>query len=156
MMTDPESGNFVGVGESSTYNILKHLTFLRPRSLKEFPKNGIYKQIPIEWILHKHDFKMLSQAHQNGSVDIFLILNQKRIAIRVQGDGHGEFLKGLGKAKHDKVQKGLLQKYCDVVDVEKRECPNVFKERVTEVAKKEIISSFNTANVLIPLSQEMT
>lgn len=154
MMTDPESGNFVGAGESSTYNILKHLTLLKPRSLKEFHKNGIYKQIPIEWVIHKHDFNLLSEPHQKGSIDLFLVLNQKKIAIRVQGKGHGEFLKGIGKAQYDKVQKAILQKYCSVVDIEFRECPNVFKERVTNNAINEIINSFKTANVMIPIAGE--
>ena len=155
MQVDYESQNFVGVGESSTYNILKHLTLLRPRSLKEFPKNGIYKQVPIEWIIHKHDFEMLSEPHKKGSVDIFLVLNQKKIAVRVQGEGHGEFLKGLGKAKHDKVQKDLLLKYCDVIDIEKRECPNIFKERVTTLAENEIKNSFKTANVMFQLLERL-
>lgn len=154
MMTDYESGNFQGSGESATYNILKHLTLLKPRSLKEFPKNGIYKQVPIEWILHKHDFQMLSEPHQKGSVDLFLILDQKRIAVRVQGKGHGSGLKGLGKAKHDKVQFSILKKYCDVVDILIQECPNIFKERITTNAENEVISSFKTSNVMIPISQE--
>lgn len=154
MQVDYESQNFVGEGESSTYNILKHLTLLKPRSLKEFPKNGIYKQIPIEWVIHKHDFNLLSEPHQKGSIDLFLVLNQKKIAVRVQGKGHGEFLKGLGKAKHDKVQAEIIKKYCSLVDIELRECPNVFKERVTNNAINEIINSFKTANVMIPISGE--
>lgn len=151
MQVDYESQNFVGLGESATYNILKHLTLLKPRSLKEFPKNGIYKQVPIQWVLHKHDFNLLSESHQKGSIDLFLVLNQKKIAIRVQGSGHGEFLKGIGKAQHDKVQKKILEKYCSVVDIEKRECPNVFKERSSNNAINEIINSFKTANVMIPV-----
>lgn len=154
---DYESQNFVGAGESSTYNILKHLTLLKPQSLRDFKsgKNGIYKQVPLEWVIHRHDFKMLSEAHQKGSIDLFLILNQKRIAVRVQGNGHGNFLKGLGKAKHDKVQADLIRKYCNLVDVLIQECPNVFKERVTNNAINEIINSFKTANVMIPVSQEI-
>ena len=145
------SQNFIGAGESATYNILKHLTNLQYRSLKEFPKSGIYKQVPLEWIIHKHDYNMLSKAHQKGSIDLFIILNQKRIAIRVQGSGHGEGLKGIGKAKHDLVQEKLIKKYCQLVDIKKIECPNIFKERVTEQAKLEIIESFKTAGVMIPV-----
>lgn len=153
MQVDYESQNFLGKGESATYNILKHLTLLKPRSLKEFPKNGIYKQVPLEWIISKHDFNILSQAHQKGSIDLFLILNQKYVAVRVQGNGHGNFLKGLGKSKHDKVQADLIKKYCSLVDVLIQECPNVFKERVTNNAVNEIINSFKTANVMIPVSE---
>ena len=145
------SNNYIGAGESATYHILKQLTNLQLRSLKEFPKSGIYKQVPLEWIIHKHDFDMLSQAHKKGSIDLFLIVNQKQVAVRVQGSGHGQGLKGIGKAKHDLVQEKLIKKYCSLVDIHKRECPNIFKERVTEQAKLEIIESFKTANVMIPM-----
>lgn len=143
--------SFIGAGETATYNILKHLTGLHPRSLKEFPKTGIYKQVPLEWVIHKHDFDMLSQAHKKGSIDIFLIVNQIKIAVRVQGNGHGEGLKGLGKVKHDTVQANLIKKYCSLVDIQKRECKEIFKERVTQEAQNEIIESFKTAGVMIPV-----
>ena len=145
------SDNYIGVGESATYHLLKQLTKLPYRSLKEFGKSGIYKQVPLEWIIQKHDYNMLSEAHQKGSIDLFIVLNQKKIAVRVQGDGHGKGLKGLGKAKHDAVQEKLIKKYCSLVDIHKRECPNIFKERVTEEAKMEIIESFKTAGVMIPV-----
>ena len=141
--------DFIGAGEHATFNILKHLTNLHYKSLKEFGSNGIYKQVPLEWIIHKHDYNLLSDAHKKGSIDLFIILNQKRIAIRVQGNGHGKGLKGLGKVRHDTVQEQLIKKYCSLVDIQIRECPNIFKERVTEQAKEEIISSFKTAGVMI-------
>lgn len=146
-----ESGNLVGAGEVATFNILKYLTNLKPKSLKQFPENGIYKQVPLEWLIHKHDFNILSDPHKKGSIDILLVVNQIKIAVRVQGKGHGQGLKGMGKAKHDLVQEKLLKKYCSLVDVHLRECPNVFKERVTENAINEIKSSFKTANVFIPV-----
>ena len=143
--------DFVGAGEHATFNILKHLTNLHYRSLKEFGSNGIYKQVPLEWVIHKHDYNMLSDAHKKGSIDLFIIFNQRRIAVRVQGRGHGQGLKGLGKSRHDKVQSDLIKKYCGLVDVLLIECPNVFKERVTQVSIDEIVSSFKTAGVLIPV-----
>lgn len=157
MQIDYESQNLVGAGESSTYNILKHLTGLKPQSLRDFKlqRNGIYKQVPLEWIIHKHDFNLLSDAHKKGSIDLFLINNGKKIAVRVQGKGHGIGLKGLGKAKHDKVQQNIIKKYVELVDILFIECPNVFKERVSENAVNEIISSFKTSNVLIPIAREL-
>ena len=120
--------------------------------MKEFPRNGIYKQVPIDWIIPKGQFAVLSEVHQKGSIDIFLLLNQIRIAVRVQGSGHGEFLKGIGKAKHDDVQENLIKNYCEVVNIEKRECKNIFKERVTNEAINEIVCSFKTAKVIIPIA----
>ena len=145
------SNNYIGLGESATYHIIKHLTNLPLRSLKEFPKSGIYKQVPLEWIIHKHDYEMLSQAHKKGSIDIFIILNQIQIAVRIQGSGHGEGLKGMGKVKHDTVQANLIKKYCSLVDVHKRECRELFKDRVTNAAEMELIESFKTAGVMIPV-----
>lgn len=161
MEIDYDSKNFIGAGEHATYNILKQLTLLIPRGLKEFPKNGIYKQIPLEWIIHKQDYAILSQAHKKGSIDLLLVYNQKRIAVRVQGAGHGEgekhhgrySLKGVGKSKHDSVQAGIIKKYCSLVDIIPRECPNIFKERVSENAKTEIIESFKTFDVMIPVAE---
>ena len=143
--------HLIGKGEDATFHILKHLTGLQYKSLKEFGKSGIYRQVPISFIISKLDYKLLSEPHQKGTLDLFIILNQKKVAVRVQGNGHGQFLKGLGKAKHDDVQEKLLKEYCEVVNIEKRECPEVFKERVTGNAIKEIISSFKTAGVLIPV-----
>lgn len=145
------SQNFIGKGEQATYHILKHLTKLQPRGLKEYPKSGLYKQVPLEWLIHNHDYKCLSNAHQKGSIDILIRLNQKVIAVRVQGPGHGKGLKGLGKAKHDKVQYDLLKKYVEVVDIKEIECKEIFKERITEKSENEIIDSFKTAGVLIPV-----
>ena len=151
MKQDYETSNFIGAGEHATFNILKQLTNLNQRSLKEFPKSGLYKQVPIEWLLPKKEYVELSEAHQKGSIDIFIVFNQIRIAVRVQGKCHGEGLKGLGKAKHDLVQEKLIKKYCSLVDIKKIECPNIFKERVTNQAIQEVIESFKTAKVMIPV-----
>lgn len=146
-----ESGNIIGAGEDATFHIIKYLTNLKSKTLKQFPENGVYRQVPLEWLIHKNDYNLLSDAHKKGSVDILIVFNQIKIAVRVQGKGHGQFLKGLGKAKHDEVQKKLIKKYCNLVDIHLRECPNVFKERVTEVAINEVRDSFKTENVLIPV-----
>lgn len=151
MQQDLETNNFIGKGELATLHILKHLTKLQIRGLKEYPKSGLYKQVPIQWLIHSHDYKMLSEAHQKGSIDIVIILNQKQIAVRVQGPGHGKGLKGLGKVKHDKVQYDLLKKYIEVVDIQEIECKEIFKDRINETSEAEIISSFKTAGVLIPV-----
>jgi hypothetical protein len=88
------------------------------------------------------------------SIDIFILYNGKKIAVRVQGKGHGKGLQGLGKVRHDTVQAKLIKKYCSLVDIHISECPNIFKERATEIAKNEIIDSFKTANVFIPVVKE--
>lgn len=160
MTVDLESGNFVGIGEASTITILKELTGLPQvyRKLFFITEQGIFTQIPIKWILGSEDLTNLSEAHLKGSIDIFIKTNDSSIAVRVQGKGHGAgqkhhgrySLKGIGKAKHDDVQKRILERYCQVVDVEFQECPNIFKERVNEKSVQEIMDSFKTARVPIP------
>ena len=150
---DLEINNIIGAGEDATFQILKHLTRLHPKSLKEFKSgsSGIYRQVPLEWVIPRKEFKLLSEAHQKGSIDLFILLNQKRVAIRVMGRGHGEYLKGLGKVKHDQVQAELIKQTCELVDIKRIECPSVFRERVTNTAIEEIKNSFKTFGVLIPV-----
>ncbi len=151
MKQDFETGNFIGAGESATFNILKHLTHLHYRSLRDFGRNGIYRQVPIDWVLHRNDLKDMSEAFKKGSLDFFIIFNQRKIAVRVQGNGHGKFLKGIGKSRTDKIQANLLKQYYDVVDIELINSRHVFKDEVTQEAIQEVIDSFKTAGVMIPV-----
>ena len=151
MRTDYETNNLIGHGEDVAFEILKNITHLKYRTLKQFPLyDGIYRQVPIQWIISQTEYDTLSQAHKNGSIDIFIKLNQRKVCVRIQGKGHGESLKGLGKAQHDKVQKDILKKYCEVVDVNHNECKELFKDRLTEQSTKELVTSFLTARVEIP------
>lgn len=145
------NSEFIGAGETATFNILKMLTKLNYKSLKEFPNIGIYKQVPISWLLPRKEYKFLSEPHRKGSIDILLISKSGKIAVRVQGKGHGMGMKGAGKSKHDAVQRNMLSPYCQVVDIKLIECPEIFKERTTNKATEEIISSFKTEGVLIPV-----
>lgn len=151
MRLDYETGLLIGKGEDTVLKILENFTHLKPRGLKHFPLlNGVYRQIPIQWVMPQQEFEELSQPHKNGSIDLFIIFNQVKIAIRVQGTNHGMGLKGIGKAQHDKVQKIILEKYCKVVDINYVECKEIFKERVNEKSINELTNSFLTAKVDIP------
>ena len=151
MKLDYETGNFVGAGEDSAFEILKNITHLKYRSLKHFPYyDGIYRQVPIQWIISQTEFDTLTQSHKNGSIDLYIKLGQRKVAIRIQGKNHGIGLRGIGKAQHDTVQKQILSKYCEVVDVNYIECKELFKDRVNEKAVKELTNAFNTCKVGVP------
>ena len=152
MRQDFETDNYIGAGEVATLHILKHLTGLQHVSLKKFGiMNGIFTQVPIEWIMSQRNLELLSKMHRRSSVDLFIQLNQIRIAVRVQGEGHGFGLRGIGKAKMDNIQRLYLQDSgVQVVDIKLIECKEVFKERVTNKAINEVIESFRTDKVLIP------
>ena len=153
MRQDLESGNLMGKGEDASFNILSQLTGLPYQGLKFFSKNydGIYKQVPISWIVSHQEFKQMSEAHKKGSLDLFIIIKPDiRIAVRIQGSGHGDGLRGIGKAKHDSVQEKILKQFCQVVNVHKRNCPMIFKDKVNGIAIEEMINSFRESKVMIP------
>lgn len=153
--------SFIGSGEKASIEILKQMTNLPERHNKDFHKysNGLYKQLPLKEVIHEHDYNLLSTEHKKGTIDIFLVLNQVKIAIRVQGKGHGMgekhhgrySLRGIGKVKHDKVQEDLIKKYNLLVDVDFRECKTLFTDIVNDKSKKELIDSFKTAKISIPV-----
>ena len=164
-MSVTDKGNLVGAGEVATVNILGYLTKLPIYATnKHFGNPGIFTQIPINWLYSKSQMINMKQEMLNSSIDIFIIYKAPdnsliMIAVRVQGKGHGMGEKHHGryslknpiKVQEDKLQKQLLQdQKINVVDIEFRECPNVFKERTNQLAINEIISSFKTAGVMIP------
>lgn len=149
-MIDYNTGNFIGAGEKSAFMIISNLTnlpFVEQNKLFFSTRSGIFKQIPIQYLLNSDDLTDLSEAHKKGSIDICMKINDMIIAVRIQGKGHGEGLKGIGKARHDKVQKRIISKYCQVVDILHQECIELFKENVNETSVKEIRDAFITAGV---------
>ena len=143
MKTDFESGNFVGVAEDSVHSIIQNIFGLKQRWLRELPAIGIYRQVPIGYLVKWQVFTALREDFQKGSVDIFIINKEHSgIAIRVQGK------KGNLKMQRESLQKTLLEDaLIKVVDIHKRECKELFKERVNEKSIKEVKDSFKTAGV---------
>lgn len=151
MTQDFYTNNIIGKGENTVLKILQSLTGLSINSLNHFKySNGIYKQVPISWVIPAKEFKQLSEPHQKGSIDIFIKLYQVKIAIRVQGKGHGSGFKGIGKVRHDKVQAEILKDHCEIVNINNWECKQVFNERFNDQSIKEVIDSFKTSHVMIP------
>lgn len=148
-----QTGNFIGAGEKSTITILQRLTNLplHEKSTKDLIE-GIHSQIEISWLLKPEQLQSMSQEFLKGSVDIVITKDERIIAVRVQGRNHGEHLKGLGKARKDRIQKGLLEdNEIEVVDIEFRECVELFKERVSEKSIQEVMDSFKTSCVELPI-----
>ena len=143
-------GNFIGGGEDSAFEILKQLTGLQERLIDEFPMDGIYRQLPIRMILDREEFNDLAGYHQKSSIDIFIISCKDeflpklcRTAVRVEGK------KGDLKMRRQDVQAKLLSKHCQVVDLHKRDCEELFKEQVNEKSVQEVKDAFKTAKVMI-------
>jgi len=146
MKTDYVTNNFVGIGEDSAHTIIQKLFEAEERHLREFPEIGIYRQVPLGFLLKWNVFTALREDFQKGSIDVFVIDNEHcGIACRVQGK------KGDLKMQRETLQKTLLEDaLIKVVDIDKRECSELFKERVNEKSIQEIRDSFKTAKVEIP------
>lgn len=137
--------NFIGAGEDTAVKILVRLTGLEIKQSKEFHLKapGIYRQIQIPDLL-SDDYKQdLAIEHGNSSVDIVCIKDGKIHAVRVQGGGTSKQGKGghYGdcKSAFDAVQRTMLEKSGVIVhNIWRKECPNIFKERLNEKSIREI------------------
>ena len=145
-------GNLIGAAEDPAFEILREMTGLSERPHTHFPKVGIYRQLPVSYVYDNEQMKYLADFHKTSSVDIFLVTaideyNPRlcKIAVRVEGK------KGDLKMQRQGVQKGLLEKWCQVVDVHLRNCPELFKDRINEKSRLELINSFKEAGVELPI-----
>lgn len=115
--------------------------------MKYFGYDGVYRQVPLVDVLHPDYLMDLSEVHQKGSIDLFLIHDGKKYAIRVQNGGTTKNKKGGhygdNKSKHDSVQRMMMEKSgLNVVDVWQHECPNIFKDRDNDASLEELKMSF--------------
>lgn len=150
MRTDLITSNFIGAGEDAAFEILKSLTGLQERHIRDFPSVGIYRQLPVTVIYDSEQMEHLADFHRKSSIDIFLIkcndiFSQKecRIAVRVEGK------KGDLKMLRQSVQRNMLSRHCLVVDLHKRECKELFKDRINADSMREVLDSFRTEGVSI-------
>lgn len=151
-MHEDSYGNIIGDGEDTTVKILS--TLLKLPILKyprDYPSSGIYRQFPLLKIIDttKIDFK-LESWHEKHKLDILIIKDQRKIVVRVQGYGHDS---GRGHQHETKQQRDSIQSWLiktsdiDVVNVIKRECKNIFKEKYNEKSIQELKDSFKTSRV---------
>lgn len=155
MRTDFKTGNYIGKGELATFEHLKELTGLEELDHKQFPNVGIYRQLPVTLIYDNDQLYHLADFHKKSSVDIFLVTaideyNPRlcKIAVRVEGK------KGDLKMQRQGVQKWLLGKWCQIVDVHLRNCPELFKDKINPKSRQELLDSFKEARVELPIIQK--
>ncbi|MDE1971512.1 MAG: hypothetical protein KGI50_08130 [Patescibacteria group bacterium] len=149
-------GNLIGEGEDATFEILKEMSGLSENPHTYFPKIGIYRQLPVSYVYDNEQMKYLAEFHKKSSIDIFLVTAEDeynprlcKIAVRVEGK------KGDLKMQRQGVQKWLLSKWCQIVDIHKRNCPELFKDKVNEKSRQELVSSFRESRVELPCLGEM-
>lgn len=149
---DQTYGTIIGNGEDAAFGIIQNKTGLAETPHKFFPEPGIYRQLPVSFIYDYEQMKYLADFHKKSSIDIFVIPfrddytpHLSRVAIRVEGK------KGDLKMIRQKVQRGLLEKWCKVVDVLYYECPELFKDKINEKSINELDNAFKTAKVQFAL-----
>jgi hypothetical protein len=149
MRKDSASGNIIGSGEDTVFEILQTTFDLKEIDNKFFPEEpGLYRQVPVNLVLDNDQLRYLADFHKKSSIDIFMIPfvdeytpHLSRVAIRVEGK------KGTLKMQRQGVQRWLLEKWCRVVDVHKYESTAIFKEKVNEKSKQELQNAFDIAKV---------
>ena len=156
MRIDPITQNYIGDGEDATFEHLRNMTGLQELPHKDFPKIGIYRQLPVTLIYDNDQLYHLADFHKKSSVDIFVIFAEDeyhpklcKIAVRVEGK------KGDLKMQRQGVQKWLLGKWCQIVDVHLRNCPELFKDRINQKSRQELLDSFKEARVELPICNKI-
>src|SRR5574342_1220826 len=145
MEIDYQTGFFIGAGERAAYKIIKDIFKLGTMNLEDFPSTGIYKQIPLNFLLNRRQFSILRKDLQKGSIDIMIInKDYQKIAVRVQGK------KGDLKMHREGLQQSFLEaEGIKVIDLHKRECLELFKDKINEKSINEVKQAFKTAKISI-------
>lgn len=143
MEIDYQTGFFIGAGERAAFKIIKDIFNLGTMEHEDFPSAGIYKQIPLKFLLNRRQFSILRKDLQQGSIDILVITKDyQKIAIRVQGR------KGNLKMHREGLQQSFLEaEGIKVIDLHKRECKELFKDRINEKSINEVKEAFKTAKI---------
>lgn len=117
----------IGQGERITIKILSEL----------MPNALLDRQVPLSRLLKLSYLEDMGERAKKETLDIVVYrpLFKKPLVIRVQDDRH----KTKAFSIIDERQKNELENSnCDVVDLWKSDCPEVFKENNYELAKEEI------------------
>ncbi len=116
----------VGRGEETAVKILKEL----------MPKSQIITQVPLYKLLIEEDRIGLSERQQKETIDIVVKRKHKLVlCVRIQDKHHNTRIFG----NIDGVQKATLEhSHNEVVDIPENECPELFKEKLTDKSMQEL------------------
>jgi hypothetical protein len=129
-----KKGEFIGKGEDTCLIILKDL----------FENAEFKTQVPLKNLLAEEWIDTLTERQEKETIDIVILKDDKKIAVRVQDKRH----KGFHLAQRDLVQKKTLEwNNCIVVDLDEQECPTLFKEILDVDSIKEVKSAFSLLSI---------
>lgn len=123
-MNDPLKPQMIGQGERITAQILSRI----------YPEYMVVGQVFLESLLSKELKDDMGERAYKETVDL-VVYRPKPLVIRIQDDRH----KTARYGNIDSRQRWELeQSNCDVIDVWKSDCPEVFKGKKIELATREI------------------
>lgn len=129
-----KQGKFIGRGEDTCLIILKDL----------FVNSEFKTQVLLSDLLSDEWKDTLTDIQKKETIDIVIIKNDKKIAVRVQDKRHN----GFHLSQRDIVQKKTLEwNNHIVIDIVEQECPILFKEILNEQSIKEVKSAFTLLSI---------
>lgn len=129
-----KKGEFIGKGEDTCLAILKDL----------FNGAEFQTQVPLKKLISEEWIDTLTERQEKETIDIVVLKDDKKIAVRVQDKRHN----GFHLAQRDIVQKKTLEwNNCLVVDLDEQECPILFKELLNDESIKEVKSAFSLLSI---------
>ncbi len=116
----------IGRGEKTAIEIIKEM----------IPNSVIEVQVPLHKLLLPESREMLSERQQKESIDIVVYRPFKKVlCVRIQDKHHNSTIFG----RIDGVQKALLEhNHNEVVDIPEIECPDLFKEKLSNRSRHEL------------------
>lgn len=115
----------IGQGERLTAKLLSKL----------FPEAVIKKQVPLKQLLTKEYQEDMGERALKETLDLVVFLD-KPLVIRIQDDRHKTKKFGI---LDERQRNELENSNCNVVDIFKYECPEIFKEKNLKKAGIELV-----------------
>ncbi len=116
----------IGRGEKTAIEIIKEM----------MPNAVITTQVPLYKLLLPEYRETLSDRQKKETIDI--VVNRRHctpLCVRIQDKHHNTVI----FSRIDGVQKELLESnFCDVIDIPEYECPDLFKEKLSNRSRHEL------------------
>ena len=121
----------IGKGEKTALEVLKEI----------YGEDVEYRtQIQFKHLMNYEFVDDLSERQQKETVDIVLFSGFNPVCVRVQGGDHT----GILKSARDTVQKQMLEWCnCIVVDLWFHDCPELFKEKLSDESRREVCEALS-------------
>ena len=132
-----KTGEVIGTGEDTVYEILKEL----------FDEDDIKRQYKFCELMNEEFKGTLGERQLKETIDIIVFRKAKKtLVIRVQDKHHT----GLVTSSRDIIQKQMLEwNNCIVVAVWFNECPNIWKEELNDGSRNELTDLLKSNDIYL-------